>query len=204
MQHPFGAHPDLLGLFGPGIDDEARATALARTSDLARKIKAITTAAELPVEAIPSLFEVYARNVDQVVAERRALKILNHHPMEISSGGTKILPGQRAQICARSQCAMYRVDDIEISEHAERWIVCDIIIGSRSQKACCGNGIAGKHFARDEVVNGAQLRALMRDLRLEVLHGAMDLALVVEYQGPAADGEVFTAQAIGTAACYSF
>jgi hypothetical protein len=206
MQHP-ASSPQVADLFGPGIDDEVREVALARTRDLAKKIKAISTWAELPAEAIASLFEVYTRHLDQVVAERRAPKIVNRHPMEIHSGGLKILPGQRAQICSRSQMALFRVEDLEISEHAERWRVCDILVGIRSQMVYSGDGIAGKHFAKDgaiEAIGGAELRALMRDLRLEVLHGAMDFTLVVEYVGPEVDGEEFRAQAIGTAAAYSY
>jgi hypothetical protein len=102
----------------------------------------------------------------------------------------KVKPGEVFDVIARPQRLAFRVEEIEIHDHPDRWIVVDIKVGNRSQFSQAGE-IPGSMFARD----GAAKR-----FQCETAQTAMDVMMTVRYIGSERDGEVFSATAVGTEA----
>jgi hypothetical protein len=179
------------------VSDELRERALKRTAEMLRKLDEMRRSLELPVEHLPIVIETYGKVVAALVAEadreelaKRTIRLpitmrsetRDYEPM-------KIPPGKQAEIIVRPQTCAFRPEDFAIHGDRSRWMVHDIKIGGRSQFAGHRGPALGGEFGPG---------GICEHLRLETLQTAMDLALVVEYVGPEAEGEVFEATIVGT------
>jgi hypothetical protein len=127
--------------------------------------------------------------VDAPAPQRAGREVL---PMSVD---TPILIGQSAQITSRPQRVAFRPERVFISagptgEGANAWLVNDIKIGNRSQFSQSGY-IPGDMFANVSIDSFVSF---------ETAQTAMDIVMVVTYNGASSDGQPFFGAIIGTAA----
>ena len=180
------------------IPVEARDKALKYTAELLRKIDEVRRQLELPVEQLPIVIETYGKFALAVIAEEERKKLAERTsrlPITMRSenrDGTpmKVLPGQTVDVIVRPQTLAFCPEDFAIRGDRSCWVVHDIKVGNRSQFATKRGPAPGTEFGPG---------GILEHMKLETCQTAMDLALVVEYVGPEADGEVFEATIVGTA-----
>jgi hypothetical protein len=127
--------------------------------------------------------------IDAPAPQRAGREVL---PMSVD---TPILIGQSAQITSRPQRVAFRPERVFISagptgEGANAWLVNDIKIGNRSQFSQSGY-IPGDMFANVSIDSFVSF---------ETAQTAMDIVMVVTYNGASSDGQPFFGAIIGTAA----
>ena len=179
------------------VPEELRERALKHTAAMLRKIDEVRRQLELPVEQLPVMIETYGKVVVALLAEEERKKIVEHAtrlPMTMRSENRdrepmKIKPGDTHEVIVRPQ-TIFRPEDLAIHGDRSRWMVHDIKIGNRSQFVGKRGRAAGTEFGPG---------GICEHLRLETCQTAMDLAVIVEYVGPEADGEFFEATMVGTA-----
>lgn len=184
----------------PNIDisDDLREKALKRTAALLGELNKIRCTLELPVDQLPIVIETYGNAIAALVAEAERedlAKRTKRVPLMMRSENRdyqpmKILQTQMATVIVRPQTLAFRPEDIAIHGDRSRWRIHDIKVGCRSQTV----GSLHLPFPGTEFGPGG----VCASLRLETLQTAMDFALLVEYVGPEADGEVFEATVVGT------
>jgi len=99
----------------------------------------------------------------------------------------RVRPGEVRVAVAHPQSLAYKIDSIQITGTPKHWRVHDLTIGGRSQTIHAGT-LAGDAFRED---------GILRDLRLDTVQTAMDVAMIVEYVGPNPEGEPFEAVTVG-------
>jgi len=198
--HPFMSMPN--HPFTPNItdvSDETRERALKRTADMLRKLDEVRRTLELPVEQLPIVIETYGKFVTALVAEAERAELAKRTkrlPLTMQSETSdyqpmKIARGKPVMVIIRPQTLAFRPEDIAIHGDRARWVVHDIIVGTRSQFANKRGPAPGAEFGPG---------GILEHLRLETVQTAMDFNLVVEYVGPEDNGEIFEATVVGTAA----
>ena len=180
------------------VSEELREKAIQRTAVVLRKIDEVRRQLELPIEQLPIVIETYGQVVLALIAEKEREQFderTSRLPITMQSQTRdfepmKIKPGKPAEVIARPQTCVFRPEDIAIHGDRARWVVHDIRVGNRSQFAQIRGPVPGTEFGPG---------GILEHLRLNVAQVAMDIALVVEYVGPEADGEIFEATMVGTA-----
>jgi len=186
------------------ISDEMREKALKRTADILRKVDEVRRSAELAPEHLPIVIDIYGKVVNALITEAAREEMaqrIQRLPMTVRSEDKtgepmKIKPGKNSygnyhRVVVRPQVIAYRPEDIAIHGDRSHWMVHDIIVGNRSQFAAKRSPAAGTEFGPG---------GILEHMKLETAQTAMDITLVVEYVGPEAEGEVFEATMVGTAA----
>jgi hypothetical protein len=167
---------------------------------------------ELPPEALGALIEIHAKKLAESEIPKPESRT-SRQVLPLSTGSSRITPGQSAQITARPQFCAFRPERLFVSDAstpyngswwkrlwpwykapqakgAADWIINDIRIGNRSQ------------FAQSGDIPADMFRSSSIDsfVSFETAQIAMDVVLVVTYVGANPEGEVFYASMIGTAA----
>lgn len=181
------------------VPEEMREKALQRTAAVLRKIDEVRRNLELPVEQLPIVIETYGKVVSALIAEaarEEMAKRTSRMPMTMQSESRdyqpmKIARGKQVEVIIRPQTLAFRPEDIAIHGDRSRWVVHDIVVGTRSQFANKRGPAPGAEFGPG---------GILEHLRLETVQTAMDFKLVVEYVGPEADGEIFEATVVGIGA----
>ena len=121
----------------------------------------------------------------------------NRQVLPMNTGTTPVPPTLTAQITSRPQRVAFRPERVFVSAAdiggggtAANWIVNDITIGNRSQFAQSG-ALPGDMFATT---------AIDSFVTFETAQTAMDVVMIVTYQGPTEGGTPFFGSIIGTAA----
>jgi hypothetical protein len=121
----------------------------------------------------------------------------NRQVLPMNTGTTPVPPTLTAQITSRPQRVAFRPErvfvsaaDIGGSGSASNWIINDITIGNRSQFAQSG-ALPGDMFANT---------AIDSFVTFETAQTAMDVVMIVTYQGATEGGTPFYGSIIGTAA----
>lgn len=196
-----------------GLSADERKAVGSRVSEILREAQEI-----LRVREIPSTEEMLRLVLESMIAEARVLLMEKHRaeaekrhaeiqamseqrlPMTLISTDRdwkplRVRPGDVVPVITRPQWHAFRVEEIEIHGDPSRWLVRDIKVGNQSQILRQGsldpNPIPGERFRKG---------GIMSEIRLATCQTAMDLALMVEYVGPDAEGEVFGATLVGVAA----
>jgi hypothetical protein len=117
--------------------------------------------------------------------------------LPMNTGTTPVPPTLTAQITSRPQRVAFRPErvfvsssDIGGSGSAANWIINDITIGNRSQFAQSG-ALPGDMFSTE---------AIDSFVTFETAQTAMDVVMIVTYQGATEGGTPFYGSIIGTAA----
>lgn len=182
------------------LDAETRQVVLKRTADVLRELDGIRRSLELPPEMFSYVLEMYALSAREAVLEKERAehaKNVRRTPMTLMSSDReyqplRIKPGKVFSVIGRPQHLAYRVEEIEIDGDPSRWCVHSIQVGNVPQGAqSFRHPIPGERFRKG---------GIMSDLRLDTCQTAMDFVMEVEYVGPLAEGEVFGATLVGTAA----
>lgn len=145
---------------------------------------------------------------------RQRAPIALRMPLPLSTGASRVKPGQTAEITARPQCLAFRPERLFVSSYSPEykipwwkrplvpwivipkthgagdWLINDIIIGNRSQFAQAGN-LPGDLFSNT---------AIDSFVTFDTCQTAMDVRLLVTYVGPVKEGCAFTGAMLGTAA----
>jgi hypothetical protein len=175
------------------LDEESRKKALTKTEATLKELVRVCRGSDVPVSMLPQIIDLYTSCAREVVFERNraeAAARVKRMPMTITSP-SRIQRGKITPVFARPQCSAYRVEEIEICEHPNRWMIHEIRVGDRSQFMSTPYPIRGEAFRQG---------GIMGDVRLDVGLTCQDFRIDVEYVGPVAEGEVFEAVIVGTAA----
>jgi hypothetical protein len=121
----------------------------------------------------------------------------NRQVLPMNTGTTPVPPTLTAQITSRPQRVAFRPERVFVSAAdiggggtASNWIINDITIGNRSQFAQSG-ALPGDMFANT---------AIDSFVTFETAQTAMDVVMIVTYQGATEGGTPFYGSIIGTAA----
>lgn len=203
--HPFPGYPGYPGYLSPlfpsssipsipsVLDEDTRQVVLKRTADVLRELDGIRRSLELPPEMLSYVLEMYAASA----REAESAKNVRRTPMTLMSSDReyqplRIKPGKVFSVIGRPQHLTYRVEEIEIDGDPAQWRVHNIKVGNVPQGAQSFiHPIPGERFRKG---------GIMSDLRLDICQTSMDFVMEVEYVGPLAEGEVFGATIVGTAA----
>lgn len=176
-----------------------REAAFQRTAAVLRECDQIRRNLELPSELLGRVLDVYISSAREVALEKehadfaartlRAPMIMSSH--DDAFRPLHIKPSRCAEVTARPQWLLYRVEEIEISGDPSHWRVHNIKVGNVSQSPHSFHvPIPGERFCKG---------GIMSELRLETCQIAMHFVLTVEYVGPLAEGAIFEATLVGTA-----
>lgn len=121
----------------------------------------------------------------------------NRQVLPMNTGTTPVPVNSTAQITSRPQRVAFRPERVFVSSNdaggggsAANWIINDITIGNRSQFAQSG-ALPGDMFAT---------QAIDSFVTFETAQTAMDVVMIVTYQGATEGGTPFYGAIIGTAA----
>lgn len=185
----------------PNIADLANDThesAKKRTAVILGELNEIRRTLEMPADQFPIVIEMYKIQVATLVAEaarEELAKRTRRLPITMRSENNdgsprKILTSQTVNVNAWPQTSTFRPEDIAIHGDRSRWRVHDIKIGSVSQFASHRGPAPGSEFGPG---------GILEHMRLATAQAGMTIVFVIEYIGPAPEGEVFEATLVGTA-----